>query len=406
MYENNNLEDPISQREFFQQYPATISKNLLLEYATGVGKSKAAINCVKKKALIVHHRVVHKKNWEEEIKKWGADFDREYITYATLARNKKIQGEYDTVIVDECHHVTDKNLPVLKSIKNARWIFLSATVPYDKRKLLSSICNYETIKVSINDAIKMGILPKPKIYIVQCHLDGFGRNFTYRIKLNRNTDTEFQCTYSTYKRYLNSRQNLAVQCTQSEYLIMLNDQIEYLKKKYFASRQEHDKFRWLAAASDRKKFISYTKTIHVKNMLMNFKDARKIVFSHDIDQSMAISRNSQLCIDSKNGNYDLVEKFNNKEVNSLYAVGVLNEGMNIYDLDYAFIVALSGTEISNIQRLGRSFRSKEPEVFIFVVPNSRDQEYYEALKEELGDYMITIQNYDDFKRVQRQGTTT
>ena len=169
---------------------------------------------------------------------------------------------------------------------------------------------------------------------------------------------------------------------------MLNDQVDYLKKQYFGNKQEYAKLRWLRAATDRKEFLSYCKTKHVKEVLMKFKKSRNIIFCYDIKQSEVLSANPKLCINSKIGNYDIVEKFNNKEVNSIYAVGVLNEGMNIYDIDYGFIISLNGNEAANIQRLGRSFRSKAPEVFIFVVPNSRDEEYFNNLKEEIGDYVI------------------
>ena len=60
-------------RNYYQQYPSTISENVLLEYATGVGKSKAAMECVQGNTLIIHHRILHKKNWEEDIVKWFVD---------------------------------------------------------------------------------------------------------------------------------------------------------------------------------------------------------------------------------------------------------------------------------------------------------------------------------------------
>lgn len=392
-------------RDYYQQYPATISENVLLEYATGVGKSKAAMECVQGNALIIHHRILHKKNWEEDIIKWGYDFSRDYITYSSLLR-KKITKQYDTIIVDECHHVTDKTLKVLKLLKPRKWVFLSATVTFDKKKLLKEIAQFSTIKVSLSDAISYGILPEPNIYIVNCHLDHKNRTYEYIIKPNLKDEGVIVADFTNYKRYLMQKAMIVVHCTQYEYLIMLNDNVEYLKKNYFKTRKEYAKNAWLRAASDRKIFLAYTKSNTAKEFIKNFKDDRKIIFSADIKQSMLISDDHDLCIDSKNGNYDVVDKFNNEEVNSIYAVGVLNEGMNIKDLDYAFILSLNGNEKDNIQRLGRSFRSKKPEVFIFVVPYSRDEEYYENLKEEIGDYTTKIESYADFKRIQEENRRT
>ena len=380
-------------RDYYQQYPASLSENVLLEYATGVGKSKAAMGCIKNNALIIHHRILHVDNWEEEIKKWGYNFNRDYLTYASLPKKKSIDHalamNYDTVIVDECHHITEKTVEALKKIcKGKRVILLSATVSYDKKRLLQEAVKFRAIAVTLKDAIQYGMLPSPIIHKVSVKLDNIDKNYHYMIKLDRTSDTHINCTFSNYRKYLTQRANLRVNCTQMEYLIMLNDQVDYLKKQYFGNKQEYAKLRWLRAATDRKEFLSYCKTKHVKEVLMKFKKNRNIIFCYDIKQSEVLSANPKLCINSKIGNYDIVEKFNNKEVNSIYAVGVLNEGMNIYDIDYGFIISLNGNEAANIQRLGRSFRSKAPEVFIFVVPNSRDEEYFNNLKEEIGDYVI------------------
>ena len=389
-------------RDYYQKYPATLPENVLLEYATGVGKSKAAMECaayIGGDALIIHHRVLHKNNWEEEIKKWGYTFNRDYITYKSL---KKVKKQYDVIIVDECHHVTPKSLEFLLGMKPKKWVMLSATVSFDKKKLLRELTTFKTITVNIKDAIDYGILPEPNIYLVECNLDHTTKKYVYEIKINRNSNDFIPCDYHNYKKFLNKNNNLRVRCTQHEYLIMLNDNIDYLKKQYFANKQEFMKFRWLAAASDRKKFLAYTKTQKVKEFLSHFKDDRTITFAYDIDQSIEIAGNSNYCIDSKNGNYDLVEKFNDGDANKLFAVGVLNEGMNIYNIDYAFIISLNGNEKDNIQRLGRSFRSEVPEVFIFLVPYSRDQDYYDNLKEEIGDYIKPIKTYDDFRELQKQ----
>ena len=50
--------------------------NLLLELATGVGKSRMALECAKKIGgtwLIVVDQTTHARNWQDEIMKWNFD---------------------------------------------------------------------------------------------------------------------------------------------------------------------------------------------------------------------------------------------------------------------------------------------------------------------------------------------
>ena len=52
------------------------NKRMIVSYSTGVGKSKIAVEFIKKikpkRVLLVVAEVLHKKNWEEEFKKWKA----------------------------------------------------------------------------------------------------------------------------------------------------------------------------------------------------------------------------------------------------------------------------------------------------------------------------------------------
>src|SRR5574344_1608355 len=112
-----------------------IKTNVMLEFPTGFGKSKCALEIVKNnhwnKVLIVIPRLVLENNWNEEIKKWNAKIPEvTYVTYVSLYKHADIQ--YDAIIFDECHHLSDNCLDIINTLKYKQAILLSATVSRNK----------------------------------------------------------------------------------------------------------------------------------------------------------------------------------------------------------------------------------------------------------------------------------
>ena len=89
------------------------NNNLLITLPTGHGKSKVAIDRVKTlsnnvgKLLIVIPRNVLKVNWEDELNKWWKNCKLE-IQFTTYVSFPKYAGEWDFVIFDECHHLSER----------------------------------------------------------------------------------------------------------------------------------------------------------------------------------------------------------------------------------------------------------------------------------------------------------
>ena len=88
---------------------------LILQWATGCGKSKAAIDIVKDldthKVLLAVAEIAHRENWKQEFLKWGLPLDTGIVieTYASLKNHK---GEkYDLIILDEAHLLSFPSLP-------------------------------------------------------------------------------------------------------------------------------------------------------------------------------------------------------------------------------------------------------------------------------------------------------
>ena len=74
-------------------------------------------------------------------------------------------------------------------------------------------------------------------------------------------------------------------------------------------------------------------------------------------------------------NQRLIDSFNAKEINSLFTVGMITEGVNLVDTQISIIIQLDGHLRLFIQKLGRVLRSNYPVVYIFVYKGNQDEIY-------------------------------
>ena len=87
----------------------------------------------------------------------------------------------------------------------------------------------------------------------------------------------------------------------------------------------------------------------------------------------------------------MIEKFNQKKIDHITAVNILNENANLVDCKYAIFANLSSSEIVQVQRTGRSLRHKSP---VIIIP------YYKGTREEeIKDKMIEGFNKDYIKEI-------
>ena len=148
---------------------------LLLEVATGFGKTLAAILFIEKHLglwNIVVAETAHIKTWTDEFIKHGKQHllnNVKIFCYASL--HKHLDG--GNYVFDEVHHALSiKRLALLKKINLSKVIALSATVNnHQKAKLTAAIGNYTTIRITLSDAIDEGVLPEPMVYFVGVNLD-------------------------------------------------------------------------------------------------------------------------------------------------------------------------------------------------------------------------------------------
>jgi superfamily II DNA or RNA helicase len=376
----DNTKDKIQEKavELFNFY------NILLSWATGCGKSLAAIKCIEKdikdnntKWYIVCWETTHIDNWIKEFKSYGKEYlleNIEIFCYASLHK----YTENRNIVLDEAHHITDLSLEHLKKIKFSKLVLLSATVPDEKKKLLYSLAPFKEYNIPLEQAIEKGIIPPPKVYLVDVFLDSINKNQSFIIeKGNKKDRVEVECEYKDRFKYLKEHKDLRlkVNCTQLEKYTYLSEQVEYYKKQHFTLRAQWTQFKWLNAGGERKKFIAECKTEKAKEIINIIKDKRYICFTGTTEQCKTLGGKSVISSSTKKTNDPRIERFNKGKLNNLYAIKMLREGINLYNIQAGLIVQLDNQEKSFTQMLGRVFRSDYPVMFILVLRQTQDETY-------------------------------
>jgi superfamily II DNA or RNA helicase len=167
----------MTREDILQEVLELKGNNYLLELATGVGKSRLAIELIKKLSdnkgnlLIVVPRNVHKTNWQEEIIKWWSDCQLK-LSYTTYVSLPKYAGNWDYVIFDECHHLSDRCREAIDSFNITHSVLCSATVNYNLKNTFELIFKDLVIyKKDLRDVIEDNILPDPKVYLCPIKLN-------------------------------------------------------------------------------------------------------------------------------------------------------------------------------------------------------------------------------------------
>lgn len=378
---------------------------LALEWATGVGKSKAALDIVSEhkfkndyKILLVVAELAHIKNWENEIITWNyKKLYQDNIQVTTYASLKHYSDKYwDFIILDEAHHIgSELRLEILDNLKYDRLLLLSATLDLETINSISFNLSEKMYihTVTLNEAIKSSILPKPKIVLIPLTLSNRGDTEVFIEEWGtKSKRRRFTSTYSGRWEYLKNRRkyphvSLEVKCTPRQKYMMINEKIEYFKKRTFITNSEGLRFKWMQYALLRKKFLGEMKTNIVKKLLGDLENKRYICFCTSIEQANLLGGSN--AIHSKMEDpQQIIDDFNNKKINNIFAVGMIKEGQNLVDIDAGVIIQLDGKLRPFIQKFGRSLRSKYPTQYIFYYTNTRDEEYLDNILDEIDNKYI------------------
>ena len=393
------------------------SNRVALQWCTGLGKSKMAIDMANYLAdkefeeygeplnvLLVVAETAHKSNWKIEFDRWGLKTDSVVMEcYASL---KKYRNSYwDLVIFDEAHHLgSDLRIDMLTELHAQNIILLSATLPDQVMQAVTEVFGeFVTSKVTLKEAIEWGILPQPKVYLIPLTLDSTYPNCTIIEEWGKKEKrVTYKCKFHERWEYLKNKDKypnvtLEISCTQQQKYDYLSDQFEYWRSQFFRTRQEFIKNKWLQVGSKRKRFLGESKTDAVRLLLHKIRGKRFICFCTSIEQAELLGGKNAIH-SKKDNSLGIIDDFNTKKIDNLFAVGMLQEGQNLTDIEAGVIVQLDGQERAFVQKFGRSLRATDPIQFIFYYKDTRDTEYLENVLEGINkEYITEVDNLIDLE---------
>lgn len=382
--------------------------NWLLELATGVGKSKLALDKIRHchrviagnplncNLLIVVPRNIHKQNWEEEIKRWWSDNNLS-ITFTTYVSFPKYKGMWDYAIFDECHHLSERCREALCDFHIGHSVLLSATVKSSlKDELIEVFDDLKCLKVDLRKAIDNNILPDPKVYLVPLTLkDDFPTESIW--KNPRAKGQLINCSWKERWHFIKQRIHpVRIFCTEKQYLEDLNSSIEWWKKRYMQTRNKGVKAKWLRLCSDRLNYLADKKNPYIRKILEKLGDTRTLTFCSSIEQTKALGSH---CINSKNKeSVENYNKFNEGIINHITACNMLNEGMNLVNCQVGIYANLNSSETIVQQRAGRLLRHSNPIIIIPYYRGTREEELVTKMLENYNlELVSTIMDIESMK---------
>lgn len=340
------------------------------------------------KTFICVAEIAHIQNWKDEYIKHGYGYlleSTEIFCYASLKNYANKSA--DLLILDEIHHAfSQARTFLLTSLRIKRVIGLSATLEDEHRYLFNDIFkNMAVYTITMEEAIEMEILPKPKVYLIGLELDNSNKSETINFKRGKNIK-EIHCDYLQRNTYIYAKSkyptlNLIIHCTQKE-------KYDYIDAEYNRAAM-YKRTGWLRYGGIRKKFLSDCKTDKIKKLCTGINDKRFICFCGSIEQAELIGGTN--CIHSKKEVKSIIHKFQSSEINSLYAIKMMTEGVNLSGIEAAIIGQLDGTERPFIQRSGRGLRAEFPEIYVLYFQGTKDEDYLQNVINTIPEeYLIKL----------------
>lgn len=375
------------------------SPHILAELPTSFGKTRVAIDFMLKhihdmidefmapKILIVIPRLVLIDNWKDEFKKWGCEDYLELVTFVTYVSFPKMAGDWDVVIFDEVHHLSERCRESLMYFDIYHSISLSATVSRDMRKALKEIFpDLYIYKVTTKQAITDEVLPDPRVFLIPLSLDALTVN--QEIIKNKSQKITLEIPYSMRFQYAKVKnRRIVIKCTQRQYYDDMSTMIEWYKRKMYGSEVMKNLF--LRKSGERLKWLSEQKTAYVKALLDLLRDQRTLTFCNGIPQTAELGKYCINSSKSKGENAENLGKFNSGRVKHITACNMLDEGMNLVNCRVGVYAVLNSSERMIKQKLGRLLRHSDPIIIIPYYVGTRDEELVNKMMEDYNPELVT-----------------
>lgn len=313
----------------------------LLQWATGLGKTKASLDYVKSyykenkhipTLLIIVAEIAHIQNWISEINKWKCKTICKKATFVCYASLKKYENtKWDFVILDECHHLlSEKRCNSFRKIEYNNIVCLSATLTKDNIYMLQSDIRDLQLDIrTLKDCINEGKLIEPEINII-----------------NKTLSTDERRKYQSL-----------------------------CKRLEWAKNHGYEKMQKFAAIS-RKKFIANFKTDVLKGIVnkLRQKGTKFACYCASIQQMTEVSGNVN-CVSYKHSDrFKTIEDFNDGKISEIFFCQMGTEGLNLTNIEAGIICQADANTRPFIQKIGRVLRNKvNPKVYIIKAVATMDE---------------------------------
>ena len=346
-------------------------KRLACLWATGTGKSNIVLKFLQVTGpihtLIVVPETNNIQNWYAEFEKFNIPtFGVEVICYASL--HKYQDTTWDLLVIDEAPHAdTDLKSEYLSTITAQYVLALGAVITDEEMLTLRSVFGkFFVSRISLQQAIKWGLLPPPEVHILHMQLDNTQPQFVYQGRT----------------------------LTEKAMYDVLHKEVKDAYAAYNAQAVEWRKNKMNQAGIKRKRFLGERKAVAMKRVCsaLERKNIRFLCFCTSIEQAESLGGDKAFT--SKTPKASMVlDKFNNHEINSLYVVGKLIEGQNLNDIHCGVIGQLGNSNRVTVQEIGRVLRSKKPVVYVPVFDDTKDDNFLFTITNNIPKEYIKHHNF-------------
>lgn len=337
--------------------------NVLLELATGVGKTKLGLDLSEdygaRNVVVLVPTDAVGEAWVGEVKKWKSKLNLITINYVSAHKVLELLMPPDMVILDEAHHVTPRNLESISKY-TCPLIALSATVDWEKMQMLGSLGFKRGISVGLDKATQHDLIAPYEMFAITFKPNGTNKTMKAGSKEKSWWTTEEQSLAYADQRIASAKRSGNAQSIQFAFL---------------------NRMRMIRTLPSR---IEMAKKM-LARLRAKYPESKILVFAPDIEQCEAIVPE---CFYHSKSDDSGFEAFKAGKEQVLGSVNALSEGINV-SANIAIIVAGMSKERHTVQRLGRLLRKtsegKVGKAFLLVCRGSQDEEWAKESLEGLSN---------------------
>lgn len=403
-YEQLFLEEQIT-REQLTESVGDLSDNqhFLFDVFMRVGKSMLATTLINKwineesKILILTGAETTNEQWLSNLEQYNPHLISQIEIYCYHSLHKLDREKYDIICLDEFDSsYTEKRWYQIIEFQPKHWIAMSGTLEEEHVDAFRDLTRnkFFHFQITLDQAVKWGILPQPKIFAVELEFDNTKPYLLYRASKNKSKPDEIVSYNDRWESLKNKKVNTLIKCTEFQYHDLICKEFERWKgyeSEFDLNPEERSsqikfmidkgfnrticKEKKLKIGNERKKFFADIKNRHFKTLFNQLpKESRVLVFCNDTAQADLL--NERYSVHSKKpDSIELIKEFNDKKINYLFSCKKIDRGIDFVEVDYLIIVQSSMKQGSQSQRFGRALLSISPKTIVFYYPKTQDEKY-------------------------------